>query len=144
MSDYNLFSQHMSDFCRYSTHFIIFIPRLVTTGFLRSRSTVLAFWSLLGPDWFAVLPKKAIGPRPDQTLKHYKHLEIHTRVGDPPVSMLPVPVDPPSSLIFVFVFADFVLLQFFRHNHNQEKKLILLCCISLPVSQPSVMVHFFL
>ena len=53
-----------------------------------------------------------------------KHLEIHTRVGDLPVSVLPVPVDPPSSLMFVFVFADFVLLQFLHHSHgrNQEKK----------------------
>ena len=43
----------------------------VLTGFLRFWSAVLAFWSFLGPVRFAVLPKKAIGPRPDQTLKHY-------------------------------------------------------------------------
>ena len=35
MSDYNLLLQHMSEFWRSGTHFIIFIPRPVTTGFLR-------------------------------------------------------------------------------------------------------------
>ena len=35
MSAYNLFSQLMSYFCRYSTYFIVFIPRPVTTSFLR-------------------------------------------------------------------------------------------------------------
>ena len=35
MSDYNLFSQLMSYFCRYSTHFVAFIPRPVTTSFDR-------------------------------------------------------------------------------------------------------------
>ena len=45
--------------------------RPVFCGFLWFRSTVLAFWSFLGPVWFAVLPKKAIGPRLDRTLKHY-------------------------------------------------------------------------
>ena len=33
MSAYNLFSQLMSYFCRYSTCFIVFIPRPVTTSF---------------------------------------------------------------------------------------------------------------
>ena len=36
MLDYNLFSQHMSDFCQSGTRFIIiFIPRPVTTGYDR-------------------------------------------------------------------------------------------------------------
>ena len=35
MSSYNLFSQPMSYFCRYSTCFIVFIPRPVTTSFNR-------------------------------------------------------------------------------------------------------------
>ena len=35
MSAYNLFSQCMSYFCRYSTCFIVFIPRPVTTSFDR-------------------------------------------------------------------------------------------------------------
>ena len=55
MSDYNLFSQNMAEFCRSGTRFIIFIPRPVTTsynrffcGFLRSWSAVLGFWSFLG------------------------------------------------------------------------------------------------
>ena len=83
MSGYNLFSQLMSYFNRYSTCFNVFIPRPVTTsfdrffcGFLRLWSTVLAFWSFLGPDRFAVLPKKAIGERPDRTLKHYFKREL--------------------------------------------------------------------
>ena len=33
MSDYNLLSHHMSEFCRYGTHFIIFILRPVTTSY---------------------------------------------------------------------------------------------------------------
>ena len=63
----------MSEFCWSSTHFIIFIPRLVMTGYdrLQSWSAVLGFWRFLGPVWFSVLLKKAIGPRPDWTLKHY-------------------------------------------------------------------------
>ena len=35
MSAYNLFLQLMSYFCRYRTYFIVFIPRPVTTSFLR-------------------------------------------------------------------------------------------------------------
>ena len=35
MSDYNLFSQRMSEFCRSGTRFIIFIPRPVTTSYDR-------------------------------------------------------------------------------------------------------------
>ena len=35
MTAYNLFSQLMSYFCRYSTCFIVFIPRPVTTSFDR-------------------------------------------------------------------------------------------------------------
>ena len=73
MSAYNLCSIFTN-----ITHFLLysFQDQLqpVSIGFLWFRSMVLAFWSFLGPDRFTVLPKKAIGLRLDQTLKHYlKH-----------------------------------------------------------------------
>ena len=49
MSYYNLFSQHMSAFCRFSTRFIIFIPRLVTTSFLRFFAVPVRGFCILKP-----------------------------------------------------------------------------------------------
>ena len=49
MSDYNLFSQHMSNFCRSSTCSIIFIPRLVTTSFLQFFAVLVRGSCILKP-----------------------------------------------------------------------------------------------
>ena len=74
MSEYNLFSQSLSYFCRYSTHFIVFIPRPVTT----SLDWFFAVFAVLAcRSWILKLSgtRLVCGPsnrtKTGWTLKHY-------------------------------------------------------------------------
>jgi hypothetical protein len=64
----------MSGICLFQPCFNVFVPELITIVFLQFFVVlVLGPWilKLSGQVRFSFLPKKAIGPKPDRTLKHY-------------------------------------------------------------------------
>ena len=134
MSAYNLFLQPMSIFCWYSTCFIVFIPRPVTTGFdwffcgsgprfLHSE----AFWTgpvcgsskkgnrtEIGPDFSALLVHQTLVEykKRKEKKKKYMELEMHLCLE---LLFIQSPVHCPR-----VVFVGVTTCQQTMHKHNEQ------------------------